>query len=554
MQTLNKMCVKISSKIVLEKPSVLARLFLPILLGIITILANVCYVSSSTSANDEEMPYNNYQGSDPIKNLNPDANSGTEFTLVVLPDTQSYSMWYPEIYSMQTQWIINNRDELNIKFVIHVGDIVNNADMLYQWDNADSSMSILDGQIPYLVVPGNHDYLNNCDSTRDTTNYNYYFNYTRFDNYAWYGGHYADENENSYGFFSDGIYDFLVLGLEFCPRDEVLLWANDIINDHVDKKVIIFTHLYMNYDNTRLGTGDPYNCTIYGCGSTCNNGDDIWNELISNHLNILLVISGHAVGKLNGEDIGSTGRTTDYVSGQPIHQLLQNYQMESSGGNGWLRYYTFKPDENMIEVHTYSPYLDEYENSLQNHFDLIYSLDLDNDGILNHEDNCPDVYNPDQADIDNDGIGDVCDNCLNDYNPFQVDCDNDGAGDICDPDTIDLDGDGIDVACDNCPSVPNPTQEDSYPAGGNNCGDACECEGNFDIDNNVDGSDASVFKHSFGRNSGNRECTNDDPCKGDFSCDKDVDGSDASKFKSDFGRSGGNNPCPPCHTEPWCNY
>jgi len=35
-------------------------------------------------------------------------------------------------------------------------------------------------------------------------------------------------------------------------------------------------------------------------------------------------------------------------------------------------------------------------------------LDIDGDGICNAEDNCPTVYNPDQADSDGDGIGDAC--------------------------------------------------------------------------------------------------------------------------------------------------
>ena len=36
-----------------------------------------------------------------------------------------------------------------------------------------------------------------------------------------------------------------------------------------------------------------------------------------------------------------------------------------------------------------------------------------------------------------------------------------------------------------------------------------------------------------------------DFCDGNFDYDKDVDGTDAAKFKSDFGRSGFSNPCPP---------
>ena len=35
--------------------------------------------------------------------------------------------------------------------------------------------------------------------------------------------------------------------------------------------------------------------------------------------------------------------------------------------------------------------------------------DIDNDGIPNNDDNCPEDHNPDQQDTDDDGIGDVCD-------------------------------------------------------------------------------------------------------------------------------------------------
>jgi len=38
----------------------------------------------------------------------------------------------------------------------------------------------------------------------------------------------------------------------------------------------------------------------------------------------------------------------------------------------------------------------------------ILSRDLDQDGVVNENDNCPNISNPDQADRDNDGIGDVC--------------------------------------------------------------------------------------------------------------------------------------------------
>ena len=97
-------------------------------------------------------------------------------------------------------------------------------------------------------------------------------------------------------------------------------------------------------------------------------------------------------------------------------------------------------------------------------------------------------------------------------------------------------------------------QEDSYPPQGNNCGDACECEGNFDGDGDCDGSDVFTFKTDFGRNLLRSPCESDNPCNGDFDCDGDVDGTDAAKFKEDFGRSPLSAPCPTCPTDPWCAY
>ena len=74
--------------------------------------------------------------------------------------------------------------------------------------------------------------------------------------------------------------------------------------------------------------------------------------------------------------------------------------------------------------------------------------DLDLDGVVDADDNCPAVANPDQADWDADGLGDACD-------PLLIDSDDDGYVD----------------AEDNCPAVANPDQLDTDA---NGVGDACE--------------------------------------------------------------------------------
>ncbi len=57
--------------------------------------------------------------------------------------------------------------------------------------------------------------------------------------------------------------------------------------------------------------------------------------------------------------------------------------------------------------------------------------DADGDGIPNINDNCPTVYNPDQADPDHDTVGTACDNCPTVYNPSQLDSNGNGIGDAC---------------------------------------------------------------------------------------------------------------------------
>ena len=42
-----------------------------------------------------------------------------------------------------------------------------------------------------------------------------------------------------------------------------------------------------------------------------------------------------------------------------------------------------------------------------------------------------------------------------------------------------------------------------------------------------------------------------DACEGNFDCDQDVDGTDAAVFKTDFGRSPFSNPCPACNPCPY---
>ena len=114
--------------------------------------------------------------------------------------------------------------------------------------------------------------------------------------------------------------------------------------------------------------------------------------------------------------------------------------------------------------------------------DGICDTDDDGDGDPDLEDNCPTVYNPDQANSDADSHGDACDNCPMLDNESQEDNEEgvgDGIGDACDLcedflnpcDNEDDDNDGVGNFCDNCIDVFNPGQEDTD---NDDLGNACD--------------------------------------------------------------------------------
>jgi hypothetical protein len=294
--------------------------------------------------------------------------SSSAFKIAVLPDTQNLSRNHAEIFRAQTQWIADNYEEQNIKFVIHEGDIVNNNNTP-QWEVAYDAMRTLDGVVPYSVLPGNHDMgANGSAKTRDTTFYNTYFPVSDFSDTETFGGVYPaepDKYDNNYHTFSAGGTDWLVLSLEFGPRDPVLDWANEVVASHPNHRVIVATHDYMFSDETRHSTGHSWNPHNYGVSSEpggVNDGEEMWQKFIKKHPNISMVLSGHVLNDGQGRRV-SVG---DY--GNKVYQMLSNYQMQANGGNGFIRLLEIDPEAGTIKATSYSPYLDESKTDWQNEF------------------------------------------------------------------------------------------------------------------------------------------------------------------------------------------
>jgi hypothetical protein len=285
------------------------------------------------------------------------------FTIIVLPDTQYYSQNYSWIFDNQTLWIKENIEKMNIVFVSHLGDLVQNWYSIDEWENANRSMSVLDGVVSWGVLPGNHDGFDDGN----LLNYNYYFAYERFSDESWYGGAYQNNNTNSYQLFSGGGEDYIIFHLQYSPTQNVLSWASDVIDLFPEKKVIISTHEY-------IFSTHEYMVSFSDVGRS-EIGEIIWEKLVKPHFDqIFLVLCGH-------NSWFAENTIVDFVDGAVVYQLLSDYQDRDNGGNGWLRILEFSPEDDKIFVKTYSPYLDEFEIDSNSQFVLDIGISNSTDGL-----------------------------------------------------------------------------------------------------------------------------------------------------------------------------
>ena len=292
------------------------------------------------------------------------------FSIIALPDTQLYSKRSPEIFAAQVEWIIHNRDSEHIAFVTHLGDIVD-ANIPEEWEPATRILRRLDGVVPYGLCVGNHDM---HGPTGDASLFQKNFPAKRYRKRAWYGGSYKN-NANSYQLFSAGGMDFVILHLECNAPDDVLAWADGVLEKHAGRRAIISTHMYIG---NRAENGDPNmgRCQWKKChGELGNTPEQMWQKCFSRHENIFLILSG------DQSSPQAHNQTSTGVNGNDVHECLSDYKQALSAYSGYLRIYRFIPSENRIEVKTFSPSAHKFAETTKIHpdptkhsFDLAYEM------------------------------------------------------------------------------------------------------------------------------------------------------------------------------------
>lgn len=297
------------------------------------------------------------------------------WSMILLPDPQTYVKFgrNQPLFELMTAWVSENIKPLNIQMVLCTGDLVEQNEFINpdgirgnqpsksQWESVSRSFGRLDGRVPYVTALGNHDYGYQSIENRKS-NFNRYFPVDKnFQNQALLrevalNAEGIPTLENAvFEFSSPQHRKFLVLTLEFAPRDTILNWAIRVVNQekYENHTVILLTHSYMNSKNEHIV---KENYPI----ENGNYGKAIFEKLVQPSRNIQLVFAGH-IGAPDKPQEHIAFRTDTNAAGKKVQQMVFNAQALGggwfgNGGDGWLRIMEFMPDGKTVNIKTFSPF------------------------------------------------------------------------------------------------------------------------------------------------------------------------------------------------------
>lgn len=245
--------------------------------------------------------------------INYELSEEPDYSFAVIGDIQTLA-WFDQRESTTYtktlfDWILDNADERKIEYVFGLGDTI---ETLSSWGEEGYNTSVtnpgewaltskeikrLDGVIPYLITRGNHD---------DEAGYHKYIctdaYKAQMDGFCYDADKIAlrgNSMSNSYKTIEVNSQKYLMMSLDFDVNDDTIAWANKVISEYSDHRVIVATHAYNSSSGGFLKgdvgqpglddetDGDEHHDWFYF------DGERLWDEIFSQHENMFMVLNGH---------------------------------------------------------------------------------------------------------------------------------------------------------------------------------------------------------------------------------------------------------------------
>lgn len=258
----------------------------------------------------------------------------TPFTVVWMSDTQNLSRHYPDVFNKMRDWILENREEWNIVFFAHTGDVVDGAS-IFMWEAAEEALMPILDTIPSMVVSGNHD-------TGGHERNHALFLKRPYAQAVCKEGQTYEDGLAAYVTFEAAGERFLVFGIGYEVRGTKLKnWITEVSAQYPEATVLYIIHAGLQPDGRFTGQAR-----------------DLVQSTIPENPKARLMLCGHERGSQRRTD-----RFDDDVDGveeRTFTTMMFNYQDDRKDGLGFMRLLTFDPMQRTITVRTYSPWFDQF--------------------------------------------------------------------------------------------------------------------------------------------------------------------------------------------------
>lgn len=300
-----------------------------LLITSICIFSNVTEASSNLVRSNESIKQaNEPEWLDSVKEP-----TNFDYSFAVVGDIQNVTYKYPDKVDTIYGYIADNIESKKIAHVFSLGDLTE-GDSLGEWNTVKNAITKLDGKVRYSLVRGNHDgkkgYL---DTFGNSSSYRKQYKASFL------------SSLNTVVEFCAGDLDYLVLNLDYLPSDEVLAWANSVVEAHPYHNVIVTTHANLEANGSRYDS------------ESGNGGTAQWEKFTSKHPNIVLGLYGHI------DDEYLSVVQTEGLNGNIVSEILidpQRTDLLYDGGVGLVAFLYFSNGGKNVELRYYSTIRNQY--------------------------------------------------------------------------------------------------------------------------------------------------------------------------------------------------